>query len=314
MRGGTKKPRRRPEAEWFRLEAPELRMVSTETWEAAPARLERARTVFARSPRDGRLLVGRPAVRDFDSPYLLSGIAKCASCGGSLVGITRDFKHTRKAFYGCDRYHKRGPTICPNSLLIRQERLDQVLLQAIADALDERILTQAVEKALERLRNGQDRLLNERTTIERELSLLETQIRHLLDAAARGEATDSLLARLKAEDARKKALAAELQALQASIVASLDSKRLGRELTARTADVKGLLGRHLPQTRQILRKLIVGRLTCEAFEVDGQRGYRFTGQGTYQSLLPGKLLPTVVVTPAGFEPWCGFNVKGKAVA
>jgi len=169
MRGGTKKLRRRPEAEWLHLEAPELQIVSAETWEAAHARLERARTTFARSPRDGRLLVGRPAVRDFDSPYLLSGIAKCASCGGSLVGITRDFKRTRKALYGCDRYHKRGPTVCRNSLLIRQERLDQVVLQAIADALDERILARAVEKALERLRSGQDRLLDRRAAIEREL-------------------------------------------------------------------------------------------------------------------------------------------------
>ena len=54
--------------------------------------------------------------------------------------------------YGCDRYHKQGRTICQNSLLIHQERLDQVVLQAIADALDERIMARAVEKALERLR------------------------------------------------------------------------------------------------------------------------------------------------------------------
>ena len=85
---------------------------------------------------------------------------------------------------------------------------------------------------------------------------------------------------------------------------SLDGKRLERELGERLADVKGLLGRHVPQTRQILRKLIVGRLTCEAFGNDGQRGYRFTGQGSYESLLPGKLVPPLVVTPAGFaELW-----------
>jgi hypothetical protein len=45
----------------------------------------------------------------------------------------------------------------------------------------------------------------------------------------------------------------------------------------------------------------VSRLTCEAFDNDGQRGYRFTGQGTYEHLLPGKLVPTMVVTPAGFD-------------
>ena len=121
-----------------------------------------------------------------------------------------------------------------------------------------------------------------------------------MDIAARGEANDSLLARLKTEDARKKTLLAHLEALHQSVtVASLDGKRLEQELAARAADVKSLLGRHVPQTRQILRKLIVGRLTCEAFEKDGLRGYRFTGQGTYEHLLPGKRVPTYVVTPAG---------------
>ena len=203
MRGGTKKLRRRPESEWLRLETPELQIVSSETWAAAHARLERARTTFVRSPGSGRLLVGRPAVHDFDSPYLLSGIAKCASCGGSLVGITRDLKRGRKALYGCDRYHKRGRTICQNSLLIHQERLDQVVLQAIADALDERILARAVEKALERLRGGQDRLQDRRAAIERELSLLETHIGNLVDAVARGERNESLFARLKTEDTKE---------------------------------------------------------------------------------------------------------------
>ena len=92
---------------------------------------------------------------------------------------------------------------------------------------------------------------------------------------------------------------------------SLDGKRLERELGERLADVKGLLGRHVPQTRQILRKLIVGRLTCEAFGNDGQRGYRFTGQGSYESLLPGKLVPPLVVTPESREPFGTIRVSGE---
>ena len=104
----------------------------------------------------------------------------------------------------------------------------------------------------------------------------------------------------------------ELEALHRSAsVASLDWKRLERELATRAADIKGLLGRHVPQTRQILRKLIVGRLTCEAFEKDGQRGYRFAGQGTYEPLLlPGKLVPTYVVTPGVFAGVSSVELHG----
>ena len=69
-------------------------------------------------------------------------------------------------------------------------------------------------------------------------------------------------------------------------------------------DVRALLGRDIPRTRQILRKLLVGRLTCAPFEEKGRRGYRFTGQGSYAEVLPASL-STLVVTPAGFDTF-GF--------
>ena len=37
--------------------------------------------------------------------------------------------------------------------------------------------------------------------------------------------------------------------------------------------------------RQMLRKLLVDRMTLEPFEKDGERGYRFSGEGTYARLL-----------------------------
>src|SRR5262249_61191021 len=49
---------------------------------------------------------------------------------------------------------------------------------------------------------------------------------------------------------------------------------------------------------EAVRKLVVGRLTCTAFDDGERRGYRFTGQGTYAALLPGGITP-MVVTPAG---------------
>jgi hypothetical protein len=48
--------------------------------------------------------------------------------------------------------------------------LDKFLLQAISDALDERLAEVAVEKALVRIRSGQETRLNRKSLIERELS------------------------------------------------------------------------------------------------------------------------------------------------
>src|SRR2546425_9035936 len=106
-------------------------------------------------------------------------------------------------------------------------------------------------------------------------------MRTLVDEIKRGYATDTLRAELGAEETRKRVLSAELEALAArrgDVGSSLDAERLRRELRRHVADLRPLLGRHIPQTRQILRRLLVGRLVCEPFETDGRRGYRFTGR------------------------------------
>jgi len=103
---GRKTYRAQPEAQWVRHEAPELRIVSNDLWQAAQARLQQARDTYVRGA-GGRLMT-RPSVRDFETPYLLSGIARCAECGGPLGTVTRDFKRKgRRKFYGC-QYHATG--------------------------------------------------------------------------------------------------------------------------------------------------------------------------------------------------------------
>ena len=85
------------------------------------------------------------------SPYLLSGLAQCGACGGSLVGITRPKACYVRHAYGCAYYHKRGSSICSNGFQIRRELLDEAVLQAVSEALDEDILEAAVQQALEQL-------------------------------------------------------------------------------------------------------------------------------------------------------------------
>jgi hypothetical protein len=67
----------------------------------------------------------------------------------------------------------------------------------------------------------------------------------------------------------------------------------------RAADVRDLLRRRTPQARQMLRKLLVGRLTVTAIEEQGQAGFRVTGQGTYGRLLSGEAFDTTNGDPGG---------------
>ena len=57
-----------------------------------------------------------------------------------------------------------------------------------------------------------------------------------------------------------------------------------RDVTARAADLRGLLGRNVAQARQVIRLLLEGRLACQPFEEADARGYTFTATGTYRRL------------------------------
>jgi hypothetical protein len=298
-RGGTKRRRRRGSEELIKVQAPELRLVPDELWQRVHHRVKHHQTVYIRSCADGMKgrLLGRPGMRDIDSPYLLSGFARCAHCGGPTEASGRDNARLRRV-YGCVYHRKRGKTICKNDLRIDQDRLDQVLLQAISDVLDKKIAEAAVEEALRRLRSGEEVRMNRRFAIERELSLIEAHERNLVDAIARGENMDPLFAKLKAEENRKKELIVELdRSSRPADIVKLDEVRLMRDLCILVSDTKSLLRRQRTQARQILRKLLEQPLICEAFEENGKKGYKVTGRGSYCRLLPSQLAAPCVVSP-----------------
>ena len=70
-----------------------------------------------------------------------------------------------------------------------------------------------------------------------------------------------------------------------------------KSLKARLADTKALLSRHTPEARQMLPKLLVERLEFTPVEVNGRKGYRFTGAGSYGPLLDGETFSPTVVAP-----------------
>lgn len=287
QRGGTRKQRKRPETEWLRIDAPELRIIPQVLWEQIEKRRAQNKRAYLRS-EDGRLL-SRPTGEDRRSSYLLSGICKCVVCGGSLVAIKRTAKRRyTRTVYTCAYHHKRGNAICTNNVEIRQDILDSAILHAMNEALDERVLEASVVRALEQIRNDQEKFPDQRISIERELSLIQTRLHHLVEIIANGKSTDSVIASLHYEEARKKVLLKELSELDSlSQVVSLDAKGLAKELRGRLGDIPNLFSRHVPLARQMLRKLLDGNIVCEPIMEDGKSGYRFTATGTFDRLLSG---------------------------
>jgi hypothetical protein len=282
VRGGTKKRRQREAKDWIRLEAPDLRIIPPDLWASVQARLAKSRS-------KGK---GRSAFRDQDTKYLLTGMARCAHCGGPMTIVGQDYHKLKGRFYGCSYYKTRGSSICKNSLLVEQKVLDQIVLKSLHEAVAEEMIKQAVEKALVKHRAGQGAKRDRLTNIQRELSLIEAYEQNLVDAIAKGQAMDLLLAKLSAEEARKKDLLRELEQLTiAQQTASLDEARLKRELKARFAELNGLLDRHISSARLLLRTLMDHPLRCEAVRAGNRKEYRVTGSGSYLPILPEQLAP-----------------------
>ena len=97
---------------------------------------------------------------------------------------------------------------------------------------------------------------------------------------------------MKAEEIRRQGLVQELAHLAtADQVTSIDEARLKREIKARFADIRTLLGRHVSSAKQLLRVLMEHPLRCEVVQEGEKKKYRVTGTGSYLPLLPQEFAP-----------------------
>ena len=117
-----------------------------------------------------------------------------------------------------------------------------------------------------------------------------------MEAIGTGKATEAVFADLQKHEARKKALTEQLARADCLVkLSTVDAKRIERQLMERAGDITQLLGQHIPQTRQILRKLIPdevvegkripGRLVCTPIDDARGKGYSFLARGSYSRLL-----------------------------
>jgi len=166
-----------------------------------------------------------------------------------------------------------------------------MVLKSLEEALTEEMIKVAVEKSLEKHRPGQDTKLGRRTTIERELSLIEAKQGHLVDMIAAGNKDRQILSRLRVEEARRDELIREFQQVENEQVWSLDKVRFRRELKARLEDIHGLLERHVSSARRLLKTLLEQPLRFQAVQDGNQNRYRILGTGSCLPLLPDYLTP-----------------------
>jgi site-specific DNA recombinase len=302
VRQGAKTLRQRAQRDWLTVPVPALQIVSDELWQAAHARLAASRATYF-SATGGRAW-GRPA-NGIESPYLLTGLASCGACGGSIFVHSHDHRRHRRFFYACMTYHLRGRAVCKNNLEVPMEFTDQAVLTAVErDVLRVEVLETSLAKAMDTLRPGLEVLEERERALRDELARLEAEVGRLAAAIATGGELAALVAALQERERRRAQGRTELAALErtASRRDGGDMLRILDQLRGHLTDWQDMLRQEPPAARGTLRALLNGRFIFTPRGDGDERYYEFEGTGTVSRIIAGLALPKGVVTPAGFEP------------
>jgi hypothetical protein len=119
------------------------------------------------------------------------------------------------------------------------------------------------------------------------------------DAVAQGGFLPSILAALHERERWRQELQAQLEHLDGLglAVRAFDSKAVRRERRELLTDWQGLLEGEPAQARQILRKLLEGRVLMQPRADSAGRFYEWTATATYGRILTGVVGVTAMVPP-----------------
>jgi site-specific DNA recombinase len=281
-----------PESEWVREYHPALRIVSDELWERVRRRKEKTlllygnqKTLAARGSGNGRM--GESGVNV--SASLLGSIAKCGTCGGSLVRMN---KHAgdAKGRYRCRTRYARGTGAhgCTNARAVPAKVLEDAVRSAVREALEDPknvdALVQTLKLQGDRWRREREDRRGARANMEREIEQLKLVVARLEDAIERGQPVGDRLKRRRSELAQLEAKRAEPsppKLTRAELVERIDKalsplERMMRDYTeAKTEEAQ--------QIREALRTLGVERIVVRPLA----KGWRIEGMANLERVIAG---------------------------
>ena len=190
----------RPEQQVI-TEQPALRIVSDAMWNAVK---ERQAQLDRRGRGQGRAANAfwqhrRPST-------LFSGLMRCGVCGGGYSKISA-------THFGCSTARNQGPTSCANRLTIRQDVVENRVLDALRTRLmDPDIYREFVAAFTEAWNRERAEAVAGLSSKQAEVSRIGGQMERLVDALADGAPAPAIKARMQALEERRERLEQEMAA------------------------------------------------------------------------------------------------------
>ena len=244
--GTNKRIRRpRPRTEWKVIERPELRIVPDELWEQVQNRLAWTKKVYGGQERDG--LLNRTA----SSRYLLSGLLKCATCGGNLV-ITSGRSRRGHRRYGCSQHFYRGT--CTNGLQVRKDWVEERVLGKLqAAVLQPEAIEYAVSEFCSQLQKASENFPSELERTREEKRNVEDELNRLVAAVASAGHSDSLIRAIGEKERQLREIDRRLEVLNLPSQSNQPAD-ITAFVTGRLARLNALLNSDVTQARAELMK------------------------------------------------------------
>jgi site-specific DNA recombinase len=253
---GRKISRPRPESEWMRVEVPEWRIVSEELWEGVQ------RQINFVSKRFGSFrTVGGQTRTERSRHYLFSGLLTCGVCGSNMVIVSGN---GRRGYvkYGCPSHRYRG--ICGNSVMIRQDRLEDQLLAALTERiLQPEMLEYTLQRFSEEVQRRLRQIQKESAQAASGVNLLQarrrelkTKANNLADAIAAIGHSPTLLSQLAAIETEISKIDGELAEINTPHKLDVTIAELRKFVSEKALDLRSVLRADVAVARQALAKHI----------------------------------------------------------
>jgi hypothetical protein len=216
----------------------------------------------------------------------------------------RSSSHGRRRFHYfiCASYDHRGRTVCANGVPLPMDAADDAVLTKIRDyVLDPKIVEGALVDAINRLQPSREIVDAKRRVLTARLAEVDREQANCVAAIAVAGHVDALARALQEREQARVRLYGELSALDnVDRLSGFDVRCVERELRRRLTEWRQLLRRQTPLARQVLSRLLDGRIVWTPRKDDGL--YTFAGRVKFDGLLSGIVFTRRDTSPTGFEP------------